>query len=226
MQEINISEEYDKVFTVVERRKLADLLKAPINRLSDDFKYDIVHFAWLAEMTFRSNDNGPTRKQTRESLKDIEKRTQALLTALSDLDLTSRRALQEEAIRQFGPYIIAIEDSNAPEFYSDYGKRRYFAWIVHLKQIHSSANRTSERFRKSGPSANADRQWTVNELLKIWRTYAKQEPKLSYNRRTRRTTGPFLEFCEIASGPAVKAGGKAINLERAIRDELYGRVQR
>ena len=65
-------------------------------------------------------------------------------------------------------------------------------------------------------------QQAIIDLREIWTRYAGREPTLSYDRLTKKTSGPFLDFCQAALAPLLEKRGIRANLERPIRKALYG----
>lgn len=65
-------------------------------------------------------------------------------------------------------------------------------------------------------------QQAITDLREIWTRYAGREPTLSYDRLTKRTSGPFLGFCQAALAPLLEKRGIGANLERPVRKALYG----
>jgi len=65
-------------------------------------------------------------------------------------------------------------------------------------------------------------QQAITDLREIWTRYAGREPTLSYDRLTKRTSGPFLGFCRAALAPLLEKRGIGANLERPVRKALYG----
>jgi hypothetical protein len=226
--EIGFWTEFEELYTVQEQIELTALLGTSPDHLSYSVKEKIVYVACTVDSMLRQKDGEVNRKQIREALKVIEKRTRALLQALNDLDPDTRDVFQKKAILKFGfeHHILALaprgfENICCP---SDQWKEScYSAWLMHLNEIEITASAALEDFRKSGPPINENRLSAIRDLIQVWKANTKVEPTLSYNTRTRQTTGPFLQFCEIVLRPVFKANKTRINLERAVRDELYGR---
>ena len=65
-------------------------------------------------------------------------------------------------------------------------------------------------------------QQAITDLREIWTRHAGREPTLSYDRLTKRTSAPFLDFCQAALAPLLEKRGIEANLERPVRKALYG----
>ena len=65
-------------------------------------------------------------------------------------------------------------------------------------------------------------QQAITDLREIWTRYAGREPTLSYDSLTKRTSGPFLDFCQAALAPLLEKRGIGAKLERPVRKALYG----
>jgi hypothetical protein len=65
-------------------------------------------------------------------------------------------------------------------------------------------------------------QQAITDLREIWTRFAGREPTLSYDRLTKRTSGPFLNFCQAALAPLLEKRGIKASLEHQVRKALYG----
>ena len=74
---------------------------------------------------------------------------------------------------------------------------------------------------KSGRPKQEAIQQAITDLREIWTQHTGREPTLSYD-RTKRTSGPFLDFCQAALAPLLEKRGIEAQLERPIRKALYG----
>jgi hypothetical protein len=226
----DFSNEFNEYFAAQDQIEFTALLGTSPDQLSDDAKSMIASAAFRIHfMLQQPRPEGDQRKvSSRKALKVLENHTQALLRVMSELDPDTQELLQEEALWKFGPYLNYIdgqENSNR-EFHPDRIKRRrYSVWLAHLKQIELTAGTLLERFGRRGPPAKEERLTAIRMLIQVWKDHIKVDPTLSYNRRTRQTTGPFLQFCEIVLRRVFEENKQSINLERAVRDELYGRVR-
>jgi hypothetical protein len=75
---------------------------------------------------------------------------------------------------------------------------------------------------KGGKPKQEAIQQAITDLREIWTRYAGREPTLSYDRLTKRTSGPFLGFCQAALAPLLEKRGIGAKLERPVRKALYG----
>lgn len=225
--------EFDDLYTVQDQIELAALLKTSPDKLSYDAKHKILYAVILVDSVLEQKKGELTQKQVRarDALKIVTRQTNALLRALSDLDPDTRDLLLRRAILKFGfddhHYHVLRQASDMPESIlepsSRWKEKFYSMWLMHLSEIETTVSTILEDLARSGPPVNEDRLIAIRDLIDVWKAHTKAEPTLSYNNRTRQTTGSVLVFCEIVLRPVFKANKTSINLERAVRDELYGR---
>lgn len=202
--------------------EIAALLRTSPHQLGDDFIEKVATVAFIVDSGNRPAQS--TKKQSRDALKVVSKRVQALIEALDALDPDAWFALVDASLKQFGPYqgTTKKQDSSGDPDFRHNRPMRVHAWTGLLQQIGPLVQISLDSLEERGRPTNRDIPWGIAQLREIWTNTTGTEPTLAYNKRTRSTTSPFLRFCQIVLDPILTSERSPVKLERAVRNELYG----
>ena len=167
-------------------------------------------------------ENRPSTPEVRAALTRLNKQLAAVQGSLDTLDGDTKRLigfLFREPLKDFE--VEDLEDpmalDNPYENHLDNKKQAIGEIAVAVNLALQFVGGKSDR-RKGSLAVQA----AVSDLYEAWTSIKKSDAKLAYNEKTKRTTGPFLNFVRLALAPVLDAHGLKTNLERYARNALYG----
>lgn len=185
--------------------------------------------AWLnAELHYETR---PTSREKHAGLDAVGKKTAALVAAFESLDADTKRLIEQAARGGLDewdgkkePHKHTWDPQTEPDprrTSVDLGKLRYnkaLDFVARLSDWIQKAGEHVEPAKRGRPSDDAISR-AMESLVAGCREVG-LEPTLQT--KGGKTSGPYLDFVRDALDPVLRANGKQSDLERKLRDILYG----
>jgi hypothetical protein len=171
-----------------------------------------------ASLHYEGRPSGPEKQA---AIAAVARPLAALRTALSKVDPDTRKLLLAAAERDPWDQDAEPPSDGWPDGLGGLRVGRALDSVESLARWVPLVKEAIGKSKGGRPKQEAIQQ-AINDLHEIWTRFVGREPTLSYNRRTKRTSGPFLNFCQAALAPLFKKRGVRADLKRPIRRALYG----
>ena len=166
-------------------------------------------------------DRRPGSPEKRAAIEAVALPLSELRVALSKLDTDSRKLFLDAAACDPWDQDTEPPPDGWPSGLAGFRVGRALDGVESLARWVPRAEEAIAESKGGKPKQEAIQQ-AITDLLDIWTRYAGREPTLSYDRLTKRTSGPFLGFCQAALAPLFEKRGIGAKLERPVRNALYG----